>query len=71
MGANTRGSGNIRVTNNLGETTTSAIAITVNYNETNVVSGGNYYQPDLINDNGTNGYTLGLQHHLQPMTRPL
>lgn len=36
------GSGNIRVTNNLGETTTSAIAITVNYNETNVVSGGNY-----------------------------
>ncbi|OQB64749.1 MAG: PKD domain protein [Bacteroidetes bacterium ADurb.Bin141] len=51
------GSGNIRVTNNLGETTTSAIAITVNYNETNVVSGGNYYQPDLINDNGTNGYT--------------
>lgn len=51
------GSGNIRITNNLGETTTSAIAITVNYNESNVVSGGVYYQPDLINNNGTNGYT--------------
>lgn len=51
------GSGLIRVTNNLGEVTTSAISITVNYNETNVNSGGIYYQPDLINDNGTNGYT--------------
>ncbi|HNR20457.1 MAG TPA: PKD domain-containing protein [Bacteroidia bacterium] len=51
------GSGLIRVTNNLGEVTTSAISITVNYNETNVNSGGIYYQPDLVNDNGTNGYT--------------
>jgi PKD repeat protein len=51
------GSGLIRVTNNLGETTVSGIAITVNYNETNVVSGGIYYQPDLINNNGTAGYT--------------
>ncbi len=51
------GSGNIRVTNNLGETTTSLIAITVNYNESNVNSGGIYYQPDLTNNNGTGGYT--------------
>lgn len=51
------GSGNIRVTNNLGETTTSGIAITINYNESNVNSGGIYYQPDLINNNGTGGYT--------------
>ena len=52
------GSGLIRVTNNLGETTTSGISLTVNYNETNVVSGGIYYQPDLINNNGTGGYTF-------------
>lgn len=51
------GSGNIRVTNNLGEVTTSGISLTVNYNESNVVSGGIYYQPDLINNNGTAGYT--------------
>lgn len=51
------GSGLIRVTNNLGEVTTSGISITVNYNETNVNSGGIYYQPDLVNDNGTSGYT--------------
>lgn len=51
------GSGLIRITNNLGEVTTSAISLTINYNETNVNSGGVYYQPDLVNDNGTNGYT--------------
>ncbi len=51
------GSGNIRVTNNLGEATISAATITVNYNESNVNSGGVYYQPDLISDNGTGGYT--------------
>lgn len=51
------GSGNIRVTNELGESTISAVTITINYNQSNVNSGGNYYQPDLINDNGTGGYT--------------
>ncbi|MBL7929013.1 MAG: PKD domain-containing protein [Bacteroidia bacterium] len=50
------GSGTIRVTNDLNESTVSAIAITINYNETNVVSGGVYYQPDLVNRNGTGGY---------------
>lgn len=52
------GSGTIRVTNDLGESTISSITITINYNETNVNSGGTYYQPDLINDNGTGGYTF-------------
>lgn len=52
------GSGTIRVTNDLGESTISSITITINYNESNVNSGGNYYQPDLINDNGTGGYTF-------------
>jgi len=51
------GSGNIRVTNELGESTISAVTITINYNQSNVNSGGTYYQPDLINDNGTGGYT--------------
>lgn len=51
------GSGNIRVTNELGESTISAVTITINYNQSNVNSGGIYYQPDLINDNGTGGYT--------------
>lgn len=51
------GSGTFRVTNNLGEQTLSGMSLTVNYNETNVNSGGTYYQPDLVNDNGTAGYT--------------
>jgi PKD repeat protein len=51
------GSGFIRVTNNLSESTVSAINLTINYNESNVVSGGIYYQPDLINQNGAGGYT--------------
>ncbi|HEX5002799.1 MAG TPA: PKD domain-containing protein [Bacteroidia bacterium] len=51
------GSGSVRVTNDLNETTTSGVTITINYNETNVNSGGVYYQPDLVNDNGTGGYT--------------
>ncbi len=51
------GSGNIRVTNDLNEATISGVTITINYNESNVNSGGVYYQPDLINDNGTSGYT--------------
>ncbi len=51
------GSGTIRVTNNLNETTTSGVSITINYNESNVNSGGTYYQPDLIDDNGLGGYT--------------
>lgn len=51
------GSGNIRVTNDLNEATISGVTITINYNETNVNSGGIYYQPDLVNDNGTGGYT--------------
>lgn len=52
------GSGNIRVTNELNESTISAVTITINYNQSNVISGGTYYQPDLINDNGTGGYTF-------------
>jgi len=51
------GSGFVRVTNNLNESTVSGINLTVNYNELNVNSGGNYYQPDLINQNGAGGYT--------------
>lgn len=51
------GSGTIRVTNELNESTISAVSITINYNQSNVNSGGNYYQPDLIDDNGTGGYT--------------
>ncbi len=52
------GSGFIRVTNDLNETSTSGINLTVNYNESNVNSGGIYYQPDLINQNGAGGYTF-------------
>ncbi|MFM7078612.1 MAG: PKD domain-containing protein, partial [Bacteroidota bacterium] len=52
------GSGNIRVTNDLGESAVSAATTTIDYNQTNVVSGGLYYQPDLINDNGASGYTF-------------
>ncbi|MEO8087266.1 MAG: PKD domain-containing protein [Bacteroidota bacterium] len=52
------GSGFIRVTNNLGEATVSGINLTINYNESNVNSGGIYYQPDLINKNGAGGYTF-------------
>ncbi len=51
------GSGTFRVTNNLNETTLSGISVTINYNESNVNSGGIYYQPDLINQNGAGGYT--------------
>jgi PKD repeat protein len=52
------GSGNIRVTNDLNEATISGVTITINYNQSNVISGGVYYQPDLINDNGTGGYNF-------------
>ncbi len=52
------GSGSIRVTNDLGEATISGVTITINYNESNVNSGGTYYQPDLVNDNGTGGYNF-------------
>ena len=51
------GSGFVRITNNLNETTVSGITLTINYNESNVVSGGVYYQPDLISQNGAGGYT--------------
>lgn len=50
------GSGFIRVTNNLNETSVSPINLTISYNESNVVSGGVYYQPDLINQSGSGGY---------------
>ncbi|MBL0339560.1 MAG: PKD domain-containing protein [Bacteroidetes bacterium] len=50
------GSGTIRVTNELNESTISGISIIINYNESNVNSGGVYYQPDLVNDNGIGGY---------------
>ncbi|MDQ3051869.1 MAG: PKD domain-containing protein [Bacteroidota bacterium] len=52
------GSGNVRVTNDLSESTISVVTITINYNESNVNSGGVYYQPDLINDNGIGGYNF-------------
>lgn len=52
------GTGTIRVKNNLGETGTSSSALTIHYNETNVVSGGTYYLPDLVDDNGSGGYTF-------------
>lgn len=52
------GSGNIRVTNDLNESAISAVTITINFNESNITSGGIYYQPDLINDNGTGGYNF-------------
>src|SRR5207247_2567022 len=51
-------SGTFRVTNSSGSTGTSTSSITINYNETNVVSGGTYYKPDLVSDNGSGGYTL-------------
>ncbi|MCS6917278.1 MAG: PKD domain-containing protein [Chitinophagales bacterium] len=52
------GTGTIRVTNNLGEKGTSASSLTIYYNETNVISGGTYYLPDLVDDNGSGGYTF-------------
>ena len=52
------GSGTFRVTNTTNETTTSGISLTINYNETNVVSSGTYIQPDLVNKNGTGGYVF-------------
>lgn len=50
------GSGTIRVTNDLNESTISGVGIIINFNESNVNSGGIYYQPDLISDNGIGGY---------------
>lgn len=50
------GSGYVRVTNDLNESAFSWMTLQVDYNESNVVS-GNYYQPDLVNDNGSGGYT--------------
>src|SRR4029077_15618461 len=47
------GKGKIRVTNDLSETGTSSSMVTINYNESNVISGGTYYKPDLVNDNGS------------------
>ncbi|MEO0310935.1 MAG: hypothetical protein RIQ89_592, partial [Bacteroidota bacterium] len=52
------GSGSIRVTNDLNESTISAIILNIDYNLTNVVSGGTYYRPDLVNDNLVGGYNF-------------
>gem|GEM_PF-715579 len=52
------GSGFIRVTDNLGAVTVSAISITIPYNETNVTAGITNYLPDLVNDNGSGGFTF-------------
>ncbi|MCS6991099.1 MAG: PKD domain-containing protein [Chitinophagales bacterium] len=52
------GTGTIRVTNNLGEKGTSSSSLTIYYNEINVISGGTYYLPDLVDDNGSGGYTF-------------
>ncbi|HNQ12842.1 MAG TPA: PKD domain-containing protein [Bacteroidia bacterium] len=51
------GSGPVRITDNTGATVTSAVSLTVPFNESNVISGLTYYQPDLISDNGVGGYT--------------
>ena len=51
------GSGFIRITDNTGAVTVSPINLNITYNETNVTSGLTNYHPDLINDNGSNGYT--------------
>ncbi|HYV95188.1 MAG TPA: PKD domain-containing protein [Chitinophagales bacterium] len=50
--------GQIRVTNNIPESAVSSSSVTILYNETNVNSGGTYYLPDLVNDNGSGGYTF-------------
>lgn len=50
--------GTVRVTNSTSEVGTSSATIIVNYNETNVISGSTYYQPDLVNDNSAGGYTF-------------
>jgi PKD repeat protein len=52
------GSGAFRITNTTNETATSPFSLTINYNETNVVSSGSYIQPDLVNRNGTGGYVF-------------
>ncbi len=52
------GNGTIKVTNSTSETGTSSSTIIINYNETNVISSGTYYQPDLVNDNSAGGYTF-------------
>lgn len=52
------GSGAFRITNTTNETATSAFSLVINYNETNVVSGGTYIQPDLVNRNATGGYVF-------------
>ncbi len=51
------GSGFIRITDNTGAVTVSPINLDITYNETNVTSGLTNYHPDLVNDNGSNGYT--------------
>jgi hypothetical protein len=50
------GTGTIQVTNSTNETTTSTSTLTITYNQSNPLSGGVYYEPNLIQDNGTPGY---------------
>jgi PKD repeat protein len=52
------GSGAFRITNTTNETSTSPFSLTINYNETNVISGTSYIQPDLVNRNATGGYVF-------------
>lgn len=51
------GSGFIRITDNTGAVTLSAISLAITYNETNVTSGVTNYHPDLANNNGSGGLT--------------
>jgi PKD repeat protein len=48
------GTGTVRVTNATAESIVSGSNITINYNQTNVAAG---LEPNLINENGTGGYT--------------
>ncbi len=52
------GSGIFRVTNSDPSTGVSPSPLTIIYSHTNVNDGGTPAQPDLVNDNGTGGYTF-------------
>jgi PKD repeat protein len=51
------GSGFIRITDNTGVVSVSPVSLSVTYNESNVTSGVTNYLPDLVNDNGSGGFT--------------
>ncbi|MBX9853097.1 MAG: PKD domain-containing protein [Cytophagaceae bacterium] len=51
------GTGTIRVFNSTNETGTSGSNLTITYNQLNATSGGIPYEPNLLNVNGSGGYT--------------